>query len=435
MHDVCWERWLDEMAGDYFVAAYRPELPAEERLRAASSCRTLIARFEQGGERASGYLVDELASQDTRRRNAAARVLSEVGGRRDLEALTACYFDGQRQWLSPIHLVRGARRQPLDIELAGALGSLPLRVQPALVRALLAVDRPEARTLLRRLVQGGDAGMAEAAVEAVAGWGHLGVLWGVLRRADGTDDPAPALLPAAVQAALRLASMGDRRAVDWLEERTMDDDLALAGLAHVALGLLGWPGCLVELADQLRESSDEALAYAIEAADLLACVNLVPALCDVVALTSEQRGPGLDDNPADSAVRVLERMTGRWVPPDLCGFDVHGNLDAATRRRASLLHRSAVAGLEPGTRLRMGVALGLDHLVEDLVSPSVRRAQAAALQIGAMTGEPLAFEPREDLIANLDVVLAWRERVRTSGGSLGGFVWSQQQVDAPVMRV
>lgn len=432
MHDMQWERWLDALARDYFTAAYRPELPAEERLRAAASCRDVIAYL---GPRSLDYLVAELSSADTQRRNAAARALSVRGDANHAGLLVACFLEEGRQWLSPVHLVRVARRHALDPGLMHRVAEVPLRVQPALVRALLAHDTAAARVLLQRLLVGPDDALAEAAVEAVAGWAAPGVLHGILRRVDGTEDPPRSLLVAGIQAALQLARTGDVQALDWLEERTGDVDPELAGLAHAALGALGWPGCLIDLHDHLRESDGVALGYGLEAAELLASSALVPALCDVVTTHAERRGAGLDDNPADHAIRVLEQITGRWVPPELCSYDRHGNLDEATRRRAALLYRSALPTLPADTRLRRGEPLGLRHLISDLLSPSPRRVRAAALQLEARTGRQPGFDPREDLVANLDAVHAWRFMASASPDQPGAFLWRNQVVGGSAIGV
>ena len=79
MHDVRWERWLDELTKAYFVAAFRPELPGTERLRAAGRGEQALAHLAAAGTPAGAYLVGELSAADTQRRNAAARALSAHG--------------------------------------------------------------------------------------------------------------------------------------------------------------------------------------------------------------------------------------------------------------------------------------------------------------------------------------------------------------------
>ncbi len=434
MVDLRWERWLDELSRAYFIAVFRPELPAPERMRAASVARDCLVRLAEGGESAEHTPVDELGSADTQRRNAAARALSELGGNASVGMLVTAYVEPGRPWLAPQHLVRAARRHPIEPYLAGVTGDLPLRLQPALIQALMAHDRPESRVLLERLVTGSEPVLAEAAVEVVASWPTLSMLWSVPRRVDGTDQHAAALVPAAIAACMYLGAAGDPRAVDWLCERTMDDDPVHAGLAHAALGALGRPECVVELADLLEHADGAALGYALEAAESLSSAALVPALCDVVRRTAEQSGPGLDDNPADHAIRVLERITGRWVSADLSGYDRHGNLDPSTRRRAALLHASVGATLDRDGCYRLGEPLRLDHLLADLLSAAPRRARAAVLQLRARTGHTCGFDCRGDLVDNLDAVAAWQDVVR-QGAPPGRFHWHQQEVAVPMFSV
>lgn len=433
MHDLRWERWLDELARVYFVAAYRPELPVAERLRAAREAEETIDALRGGGPAAHAYVVGELSASDTQRRNAAARALSCFASAEHVGVLVSCYLDESRQWLSPTHLVRAGRRVSLDPRLAAKIPDVGLRVQPALVQALLSEEHPAGRRLLDRLVVGPDPTLAEAAVEAVARWQVPELLWQVLRRADGTDNPPVALIPAALQAALVLAQRGERRALDWLEERTLDEDPAIAGLAHASLGGLGWPGCLVELADHLEEADGMALAYGLEAAESQGSPVLLPSLVEVVRRLADASGPGLDDNPADHAIRVLERITGRWVPPALCDYDRHGNFDAATRRRAALLYASLMGELDPAVRLRGGEVLDETHLVHDLLSPSTHRRRAAAIQLEARTGVDHGYDPREDLVANREAVLAWRKEVTDRPpAQAGGYAWRRTALVAPI---
>jgi len=433
MHDVRWERWLGDLAREYFVAAFRPELPAAERLRAAARAREFLARLEDGGPAALAWLVHELSSSDTQRRNAAARAVSELGDAAAIQELVRGYLQPGRPWLAPAHLVRAARRHPLDPDLIQRLGDLPLRLQPALVQALLVADTPRARVLLDRLLVGPDAPLAEAAGEAVSAWGKPNQLWKAPRRVDGTDVHPPALVPAAIAACLHLAASGDARALDWLEERTLDDDPVLAGLALSALGALGWPGCLAELADHLEQARGAALGFGLEAADLLGSAGAVPFLCDVIRRTAEQSGPGLDDNPADQAIRVLERLTGRWVPADLCSYDRHGSYDASTRRRAALLYASVGAELDPACCYREGEPMTEAHLVQDLLSASPRRARAAVLQLRSRTGRSSGFDPRADLLDNLDAVQAWQSCC-AQGGQGGRYRWQLRDVTSPMIR-
>lgn len=432
MHDLSWERWLDTLAQEYFVAVFRPELPGPERLRAASRCREVLARLSDGGGPALAYLVECLVDADTRRRNAAARAVSVLGEREHLDALVACYLDEGRQWLAPIHLLRSARRRPLDARLAGRLGDLPLRVQPAVLQGLLARDRPATRSWLWTVVHGADASLAEAAVEAVGRWREPRLLWEICRRVDRSGDRPRALVVAGVQAGLRLALQGEAGGLDWLEEHTLDADPTVGALAHAALGVLAWPRCLPELADQLvsTDGRDPALGYLLEAADHLASAALVPALVQVVRAHVEVSGPGLDDNPADQAIRVLERMTGRWVSSELCSYDRHGNLDTATRRRAALLHDSVASDLDPDRRYRLGEPLSTSHLVSDLLSPSPSRVRAAACQLVARTGEDHGFDPREDLVANLEALLAWQRRSPSDAEVAGAWMYGGRDLHA-----
>lgn len=424
MHDLRWERWLDDMVQAYFVAVYRPELPGTERLRAARAVRQGIPGFGDGGAQSRAYLRTQLVSSDTQRRNTAARVLSEVGQRDDIDALVACYLGDGRQWLSPSHLVRGAARWPLDSALAIRIADVPLRLQSALVRAMLVHPGPEARVLLDRLVQGPEPVLGEAAVAAASHWGRPDVLMEILRRIDGTDVHPPALVPSGISAAAHLAVGGDRLALDWLEERTGDPDPHVAALAHARLAAIGWPGCVLELEELLETTQGAALAYALEAAESLALGGLVGPLRQVVLANLDRGGPGLDDNPADHAIRVMERITGRSLSVDLCGYDEHGALDAATRRRAALLFGAVEGQLEAGLRYRGGQPLSADDLVRDLLATSPQRVRVAALQLRTASGVDLGFDPREDLVANVAAIEG--RQLAEPAFPAGTFAWQGQ---------
>lgn len=430
MHDVRWERWLDEVVNAYFVAVYRPELPPAERLRASAAYHEVLPRLSAGGPAARAYLTSQLSVPDTQRRNAAARVVSDIGSPGEIEALVACFLDPGRQWLAPAHLVRAARRHPLDPDLDGAIADAPIAVGPALVRALCAHPRPRAHVLLERLVVGPHAVLAQAAVEEVARWERPDLLWSILHRVDGTDRPPAALVPAGITAAAHLALDGHARALDWLEERTGDEDPVLAGLAHAALGDLGWPACLIELGDLLLEAEGEALGYALDAASALSAASLIPSLCAVIRRTVDEHGPGLDDNPADQGIRILERMTGRWVPVELCGYDRHGGYDPTTRRRAAFLFEAVANDVDPSTRIRDGEPLGVRQLVDDLLLSHPERVRRATWQLRAATGETHGLDPRDDLVANAEAIRAWRGRL--DGLTQGAFWFRRRAVSSPI---
>lgn len=432
MHDLRWQHRLDEFARDYFVAAFRPELPAEERLRAAEAAAASLRRLAEGGSGASRYLAEQITGADTQRRNAAARALSVVGAPADIEVLVANYLEPKRQWLSPSHLIRAARRAPLDPELRRVIPEAPLRLQGAWVRALLADEHPEGRALLTRLCAGPDPVLAGAAVEAVAEWANPDLLWAILMRVDGVDEPGEAMVAAAVEAALQLSLSGEERATDWLEERTMDVDPMVGARAHVALAILGWPACLAELAEVIEEERGAALGFALEAAEILGAAALMPSLCRLVRDTADQAGSGLDDNPADHAIRVLEHLTGRFVPASLCSFDRFGNLDAATRQRAALVHGSAASAMDPATRYRGGRPLSVQDWVGDLLSPAPRRVHVAALQLNRRLPTAPPLRPRGDLLGNLEAVRFWRASMNAD--STGGQSGVDFEAPAPLLQ-
>ncbi|MFK7931354.1 MAG: hypothetical protein AB8H79_24445 [Myxococcota bacterium] len=433
MHDTRWQHLLDELARDYFVAAFRPELPVAERLRAAQACRVHMDRFAAGGVAAVRYLSDEAVGIDSQRRNSAARALCAVGDDASVRQFARLYLDTERQWLSPSHLVRAGRRVRLDPALKDVIAEASPRLQPAWVRALLAHEDPESRALLQRLVVGPDRVLAEVAVEAAAQWQRSEVLWGVLQRVDGTDDPPPGLVPAGLMAALTLAARGQSRAIGWIEERTLDTNPQIGALAHVYLAMLGWPSCLAELMFLLDESEGRALGYALEAAEVHAASVLVAPLCNLVRRTATHSGSGLDDNPADHAIRVLEGITGRSVPAALCSYDRFGNLDESTRLRAALVHSTAGSSLGAAGRFRRGQPIATQNWVMDLVSPSARKVRAASIQLWARTGRDLGFDCRDDLIANLDAVLAWRKfGEEVDVHTPVPFVYANQRLASPV---
>jgi hypothetical protein len=287
--------------------------------------------------------------------------------------------------------------------------------------------------LLERLVVGPDPILGEAAVGSAAGWGRPDLLLGILRRIDGTDAHAPALVPSGIAAAGHLAHDGDRIGLDWLEERTGDPDEHVAALAHARLGVLGWPGCLVELVELLHTASGAALAYALEGAEALATPEVTRALCEVVLSHVDDSGPGLDDNPSDHAIRVLERTTGRSLSADLCGYDEHGNLDVATRRRAALLFGSLDSSVGPVCRVRGGRPLSSADLVADLLDPSPRRIRVAAVQLRSATGVCFGFDTREDLVANHTAVRAWQ--AAPAAFPDGAFCWQGEVLrQVPTVR-
>ncbi|MFT7520168.1 MAG: hypothetical protein ACI9MC_002312 [Kiritimatiellia bacterium] len=408
VQDFRWERWLDQCVESYFVSVFRPELQADERLRAAYRFAKVAQSLQAGGQSAQDYLFRQLEVHDTQRRNTAARVLSDMVDETSVQTLLHAYIRPEPLWLSPSHLVRAARRIPLDPELVTLLPTASRRVRPSLLRGLLAHERPSARSLFERLLDGADAPMAEAAVEAVARWNNRGALWMVLYKVDGTDEPPPALIPAAIRAAQWLASSGDRAALDWLEERTGDVDLEIAALAHSALGLLGWGGCVVDLEALLDEADGAALSWTLEAASHLGSGALVPALCGVVRRFAMVDDDVTSDSPSDQAIRVLERLTGRWVPVELSSYDIHGNYDAATRMRSALLFSAMADDLDPDLRYLEGEPLCPHHLVGELLSPYPPRALRAAIQLVSITGEDHGYDVREDLVGNVDALQAWR---------------------------
>jgi hypothetical protein len=414
MHDLQWEKWLDAAVRDHFVAVYRPELPPAERLRAAHAWAEVAKRLSTAGAGARGYLRSELTAGQTQRRNGAARLLSHIGTAEDVPLLLACYVDAGRQWLAPAHLVRLARRHPLPPDAVRHLAGAPEPLRPHLARALVSHDRPAARLLLGRLLEGPDPLLAQAAIEEAGRWGRPEVLRGLLHRVDGTDAHPPALVPAAITAARSLAVDGDAFALDWLHERTGDPDPQVAAQAHVALSELDWPGASEDLVDLLEEARGPALTWSIEAAEGVATGEVVRALAAVIHRHLDARGPRLDDNPADQAIRVLERLTGRWVPVELCGYDRWGNLDAATRRRAGLLFGTVGAELDPEQRYRVGRPRRVEDLVEDLLDPHPVRVRRAAWAVRARRLCRDA-SPRGDLLDRHADVARLRRRAGTVG--------------------
>jgi hypothetical protein len=108
-----WNNHFDAAAAAYVTAIYRPDLSAPQREAAAAAFRAWIERFREGGPSAREALVAALTDADAYRRNAAARLLTELSDPEAQVSLFAAFARPENPSLSPSHLRRLEKRAPL----------------------------------------------------------------------------------------------------------------------------------------------------------------------------------------------------------------------------------------------------------------------------------------------------------------------------------
>lgn len=422
------DRAFNRASQAYRTAVCRPELPATDRLAAAARFLDLSEVFETSTGIA--FLGSQLAARDSMRRNTAARLLSDMYAEAAAATLTGAYLGRDRRWLKPAHLVRSAERVPLQLPPGVEPEKLPAGLRATVVRALLARDTVAARERLWRVLGGADALDAEVAVDAVGRWCDPSLLGQVLDHVD-RGPRSFERYAVGIRAATRLAVLGEDLGITWLQARAEGDETLVAALASKALGLVAWPGA-VPLVEHLLDHADgEALTHAVDAADHLSAGALMPALVDVVRRYADEPTSGPHANVSDVAIRVLERMTGRWVPVELTSYDDRGNYDVWTRLRSALLHQSIASDYDPALRWVDGEPLSVRHLVDQLTSPHRPHAARAAMNLAAITSEFFGFDADEDLIGNLPAIEGWRRRNTLRGDAglpPGHWAWRGEAV-------
>jgi hypothetical protein len=428
MDRIEWHKMFEAAVNAYEKVAFRPELPAEERVKNASRFSRIAEAFSQGN--CVEFLLMQLNDADDRRRNTAARLLSTVDDSEATRGLWSSFLSRGLPRVSHNHVLRSARIRPLPVELATYLPSLDVPTQTVLIRALLAHPSADSRALLWSLVEDAGYGLGEVAVDAVASWDDATLLTQILESSEIQGHKGALRLPGGVRAALHLGLLGSEDALGWLIELARSKDARESSAACVSLGLLGRPEAVAEVDHLLTSSSGEELMTALEAADLLCAAGNAEALTDVsIRFAADEEMHELG-NPADHATRILERLTGRSLPDDMAGLDVEGSPSQATRMRSAMLYRSVSSNLDAELRYLEGELLTLERQLEDLTAVQRPKMHRAVNNLRAATGVSHGFDVHEDLVGNKEAIEQWAQTVRM--GSLrcdGDWWWHGEEID------
>ena len=399
-------RLLDDAVATYVESRFRTDLPAEARERSARRFRDQVVQLDGAPADALAPFVAALASSDAYRRNAAARALVDAHAAAATEALLDAWASAGPP-LDPTILRRLGRQVALPDRAWQLLAKVRPFERAALTTALLRRPSPQADLRWDQLVDGDDDAVAHAALDAAARWGTPDRLVALLARPRRVVPPG---LPAELrpedirlQAAFRLGLTGSDAAIDFLLEQAATRDAPHAAGACVRLGWLGWPASLPPIARLLRGRNTYAAGLALDAAAALGAAALGPALLDL-AERSSSAGSSLPDD----ALRALAAITGQSGADP--GSDGGSAMSQASRRRASMIQRTALADLDARLRYHAGEPLTLRHLAGELVSIHAGEVRRAAHALHAITGDDVGFDPDDDLIGNLDALDAWRAR-------------------------
>jgi hypothetical protein len=423
MDSIEWQKMFEAAVNAYEKVAFRPELSLEEREQGAREFSRIEEVFTQGG--CVEFLTMQLKDVDDRRRNTAARLLSVLDDSEATRGLWSAFLSRSHLRISAYHVLRSARVRPLPVELAAYLPALDTPTQSVLIRALLAHPSADARALLWSLVEDAGYDVGEVAVDAVARWDDIGVLNQILKNVDEEDNKRLMNLPGGVRAALHLGLWGSQDALAWMIEQSRSNDPREAAMACASLGLLGRPEALWEVDGLFERAGVDELYTALQTVDNLGSTAHLDGMSDVVQRYALNRDDFAQGNPADHAIRIMERITGRTLPDGLASYDLQGNPDTATRLRSSMLFRSISGNFDADMRYLEGELLTLENQLEDLVSLHRPRMTRAYFNLRAATGCEFGFDLDEDLVGNQDAVHAWREAIRDRGLRISGDWWWQ----------
>ena len=423
MDSIEWKKLFEAAVNAYEKVAFRPELSAEEREQGAREFSRIEDLFIQG--RCIEFLTMQLKDIDDRRRNTAARLLSVMDDSDATRGLWSAYLSRSHLRISSYHVLRAARLRPLPVELAAYLPALDTPTQTVLVRALLAHPSGDARALLWSLVEDAGYDIGEVAVDAVARWDDVEVLQQILEGVERKEGPNLMGLPSGVRAALHLGLWGSKEALGWMVDKSQSANIKDSAVANYTLGLMGRPEAVQTTSPLLSSSDMDDVYLGMQTADYLGSPVHLDGLADVIQRYALNREDYPKGNPADHAMRIMERMTGRALPQDLAGYDIQGKPDTATRLRSSMLYRSIDGNFDHGLRYLEGELLTLERHLEDLMSLHRPRVTRAYYNLRAATGYEFGFDLDEDLIGNQDAVHAWREAIRDRGLRCAGDWWWQ----------
>ena len=449
-----WVSNLDTAYELYKTAKYSGAIPsATEREDAALQFIQWIEYFKAGGSTAIQLLEAIFRSEDLIRRNVAGYILAEV---LDLKKLTdfsndLTHYGNTQPPISDDILKRFwiAKTPENSDELFWQWSRKRLHIADILLEGMLLRPSGKGQDLFHKILTSGrskthSAGLSDTygiqAIRLVGGWKQPELLRHII------DDPPFALLPIEHQwdddprqeTAFYLGLMGDQGAIDFLEAIARGLKGFEAAQACRRLALLAQPSAIEPIIKLLHDDNGSVVNIALDAASIMGCTDLIPALLDL--MSREIYAEGYHEPLCDDAFLVIrsiiedptKSILREEMIEDSYG-DYGGILTEAFRQKAADYYRSQFKLLRPVRRYHQGELLTLKHLALDLLSPHWGPFERGGYNLRAITGEDhgLDLSPySSNFIANMPAILEWKKRAENSEPlEPGGWAFYGNKID------
>lgn len=412
----------------------------QHRLTAARRFLGRLETFRLGGDQALDALERSMSFTDPAATDAAAHIMVALDEPRATErflSLVERFGSGAKPGtvpsIQPKHLARLGRRSPLPPGRLPPVEKLRRADHPAHASVLFSRPNDEAGAYLDSLLASPNWTSVEAAIEGIAKWPDPDLLRKILDAPPLAKPPGwPAdLAPVDVRphAALHLALLGHADGLERLLEFAHDKNWDRAATAVIRLSWLAHPAGVAPTAALLRSRSNEAVGLALDAVVAYAAAALGLAVIDLAERKIKAKNTLADDAIttlaewiAGASIERVERLTD--VPGDV--------MTEAERRDALAVARDALAKLDAKLRYREGLPLTLAQLADELTHKDDGPRIAAAYQLRAITGEDYGYDPKDDIIANVEAIEAWRKRAeRNDPITPGGWAFLGKPLDPP----
>jgi hypothetical protein len=228
-----------------------------------------------------------------------------------------------------------------------------------------------------------------------------------------------------------LALIGNQSGLSALLELAHNGYNYDAAYACYYLSMLATPQAITPVRHLLQSPDPEIVIFALLAAKNLSSNTLIPDLLSTVRRNDYCASN--DSYIGDEALKVIRGIRGDILATGYEEFETGAIPPKYTQEYKESFITSAMSTFVPTyseDRYRLGERITLITLVNDLFSPSANYREASAYSLQAITGEDHGFRLEDDLIENVEAILAWRERANNPFPlSPGGWSYMGNPID------
>lgn len=408
-----WSHIFNEAVQAATIAMYSGATPTPaDRLNAAAKFRHLMDEFKKGGTSSLKLINSELHSQDGYRKNTAARILLQIAHMPSLISLSKQILQTNKPQLEIQLLQQLWQLMPPSIEEFKHFLDIGKWERVPMAGALLAQPTPQTEQLIALIESSKDYGVISTAINAISRWPNSeSMLSKYLNHSLIDDSETFWIVDTKILAAFFLGLQGSDDAAQFLKNAANNKQGLQAVHACGYLVLLASPDAVLPLKSLLHSTNADVVARAIEPAATIGAATLLEDLALVAK--RDEYSPAYDMQIGDEAVKAVKYIVGGELTdrePEYVWESIPERFTSKYKNWAAEQALVSARSFDLEKRYRLGQPITLAVFADELLSPHVHISNAAAYNLRAITGEDYGYKTDDDLLNNLESVIAWKKR-------------------------